>query len=303
MLRGHSRTLGWQRAGRRLLLGCFAALLAWQLAVLGTYAHAAQPRVIWDDVGAAEVSAPPFAFSLELSDFTSPREITYRQDVDLEFSAEVPFAACSATVRATPTLNGTVIGEPAYVDAAGFGDTVVLRFPVASAGTYALAIEASVETSEGPCSFGVVSTPFATTIELFKMEQGLPGPASREKVAIASSGPHTLVARTGSRSATIPIRFTITDQQKRRDLLHSICLQDTSDCWIEDEPLSGSSWARRTPTGWTRDWGFWWERTSPSDCLSYYWSQPDVSVIIVISNRDGKRVGIKRHAVKLTCRS
>jgi hypothetical protein len=273
-------------------------------AVLAAPADATAPGIRWDSDGTAEIVAPPFTFGLELTDYSSPAEITQRQVVRVDLSAETDVDACTATIRATPTLDGVPIGEPAYLDAVDSYDYVTLRFPVDAPGSYALQIEGSVETGSYLCLSGpTTSTPYSTSIELFRLDSALPGPASTRRVTITSSGPHTLVANTWSKSQPIRITYTIKDPERRNDLLHSICMQDTSDCWFEDARIVKRSYIRKTATGWVRTWDFWWERSSPSDCLAYYWDQPDVSVILIVSNRDGKELGRKRHTVKLTCRS
>lgn len=266
--------------------------------------HASQDGVRWDSDGMATVSAPPFTFNLELSDFTSPADITKRQIVDVAVSAEVDVDACQAPVKFTPTLDGQPIGPSEYLDAVdSYGDYVSVRVPVAAAGTYGVQIEASVETGSPYCSLGATTTnPYSASIDLFTLPAPLPGPASTRAVSITSSGVHTLAANTWSRSRPIRITFTIKDPERRGDLLHSICMQDTSDCWFEDAQLKPQSYIHRTASGWVRTWDFWWERASPSECVSYYWDQPDVSVILIVSNRDGRVLGRKKHSVKLTCR-
>lgn len=265
-------------------------------------AAAATPTVRWDSDGMAEVSAPPFTFGFELVDYTDPAEIDQRAIVRVELSAEVDGLPCAATVKATPLQDGIPVGEPSFIDATDY-DYVSLPFPVSTAGTYSVQIEASVETGSPSCLPGsTVVTPYATTIDLFTIPADLPGPASARRVTITSSGSHTLVANTWGRSAPIRITFSIRDPEKRTDLLHSICMQDTSDCWFDDAALKPKPWAKKTATGWIRTWDFWWERSSPAECLDYYWNQPDVSVILVVSNRDGKVIGRKKHVVKLTCR-
>lgn len=265
-------------------------------------AQAAVPDLRWDSDGMAEVSAPPFTFGFELTDYSDPSEIDERTTVRVELSAEVDGLPCAATVKATPLQDGVPVGEPAYLDATDY-DYVSLAFPVVTAGTYSVQIDASVENGSPVCLPGsTVVTPYATTIDLFTIPEDLPGPASTRRVTITSSGSHTLVANTWSRSPSIRITFTIKDPEKRTDLLHSICMQDTYDCWFEDAALKPKPWTKKTATGWTRTWDFWWERSSPADCVDYYWNQPDVSVILVVSNRDGKVIGRKKHVVKLTCR-
>lgn len=278
------------------------------VALLGGFltspAHAARPAIVWDSDGMAEIEAPPFTFSLELADYASPKEIDRIGPVRVDVSAEIAIDACSATLRFTPLVDGIAAGEPAYLDAVDAYAGVAVWFPVESPGTYSLQVEGSYETSTSfLCRSGsTTSTPYATVIELFRIDSPLPEPPSTRPVTIASSGPHTLVANTWSRSGSIRITFTVKDPERRTDLVHSICLQDTYDCWFEDAALKPKSYIRRTSTGWVRTWDFWWERSSPSDCLDYYWNQPDVSVILVVSNRDGKVLGRKKHSVKLTCR-
>ena len=272
--------------------------------ILVAPAYGAAPSIAWDSDGVAEISAPPFTFGLELADYSSPKEIDRESDVRVDLSAELDVDACSATVRATPLKDGVPVGEPAYLDATESYEYVSVWFPVDSPGSYALQIDASYETSPSfLCSPGTLtSTPYATTIELFRIDRPFAPPPSTRKVTITSSGPHTLVANTWRRSSPIRITFTIKDPERRTDLLQSICMEDVYDCWLEDVALKPKPWAKRTATGWIRTWDFWWERTSPSDCVSYYWNQPDVSVILVVSNRDGKVLGRKKHVVKLTCR-
>jgi hypothetical protein len=285
---------------RALTVAGAAAVLG---SVLTAPAQASSPGIRWDTDGMAEITAPPFTFSLELTDFSSPQEITRRQVIRVDLSATTDVDACAATIRATPTLHGVAIGEPAYVDAVDSYDAVTLRFPVEGAGSYSLQIDGSIETGSAYCLSGpTASTPYATTIELFRIDKALPGPASTRPVSIASSGAHTLVANTWSRTGSIRVTFAIRDPEHRGDLLHSICMEDTYDCWFEDAPLESRAAIHRTSAGWLRTWDFWWERASPSDCVSYYWDQPDVSVILVVTNRDGKTVGRKKHTVKLTCR-
>lgn len=251
----------------------------------------------------AEIVAPPFTFSLELSDYSSPREIVQRGIVRVDLGATVAEEACSATIMATPTLDGVAIGTPVSLDAVDAFDAVTLRVPVDMAGSYGLQIDGSVQSGSASClGSQTTSTPYATSFELFRIDADLPGPASTHRVAITSSGPHTLVANTWGKSGSIRITFDIRDPEKRTDLVHSICMEDVYDCWFEDAAIRPKSYIRRTSSGWIRTWDFWWERTSPSDCVSYYWNQPDVSVILVVSNRDGKTLGRKKHTVKLTCR-
>lgn len=293
------------RARRTLgLLGSTVAAAALVGGLLTQPASAAVQGVKWDSDGTAEIIAPPFTFGLELTDYSSPAEITREQVVRVDLSVETNVDACSATIKATPTRDGLPIGEPAFLDALDSYDYVTLRFPVDAAGSYALQIEGSIETGEYLCQpSSITSTPYSTSIELFTMASALPGPASTRRVTITSSGPHTLIANTWGKSQPIRITFSIKDPERRNDLVHSICMQDTSDCWFEDARIVKRSYIRKTPTGWVRTWDFWWERSSPSDCLAYYWDQPDVSVILVVSNRDGKELGRKRHTVKLTCRT
>lgn len=287
---------------RRLVAGLLSVGLLGGL--FAAPARAAAPGIVWDSDGMAEVAAPPFTFSLELADYSSPKEIDRESEVRVDLSAELDIEVCSATVRATPLKDGIPVGEPAYLDATDSFDYVSVWFPVDSPGSYALQIDASYETSPSfLCSAGTLtSTPYATTFELFRIEKAFPPPPSTRKVAITSAGSHTLVANTWSRSAPIRITFTIRDPEKRTDLLHSICMQDTYDCWFDDAALKPKPWTKKTATGWTRTWDFWWERSSPAECVDYYWNQPDVSVILVVSNRDGKVLGRKKHVVKLTCR-
>jgi hypothetical protein len=287
----------------RLILGA-AIVMATALLPVGS-AHALQPNVRWD-YGSAEIEAPPFLVSLDLPDYSKPsqfrRGAVVRVDVEVETESDV----CEWNLVITPTLNDNPIGAPIVLVGEGsydFDDGTV-RLSVNSAGTYALRLEGAVRTPTPLCREGSsVVTPYLTSIELFTFDQAPPNPASTAKVAITSSGPHTLVANTRSRSRQIGLTFRITDPQKRKDLFYSICMRDTSDCWIEDAKLVPGAATKRTSTGWIRTWGFWWERSSPSSCASYYWRQPDVSVILVVSNADGKVVGRKKHGVKLTCRS
>lgn len=299
---GHVGATPGARRVRQVMAGLLSVGLLG--GILVAPAHAAAPAIAWDSDGMAEIAAPPFTFTLELADYSSPKEIDREGDVRVDLSAALDIDACSATVRATPLKDGVPVGEPAYLDATDSYDYVSVWFPVDSPGTYALQIDASYETSPSfLCSAGTVtSTPYATTFDLFRIDRELPGPPSSRKVTITSSGSHTLVANTWSRSPSIRITFTIKDPEKRTDLLHSICMQDTYDCWFEDVALKPKPWTKKTSTGWTRTWDFWWERSSPAQCLGYYWNQPDVSVILVVSNRDGKVLGRKKHVVKLTCR-
>lgn len=270
-------------------------------------AQAAAPAVKWDD-GEAAVEAPPFEFDFTMWNVDKPSEIrrgqTARLGVEVSFGLDV----CEATLLGTPTLDGNPLGTAVVlVDGdSDYGldyDDVTVRFPVRTKGTYALSISGAFSQANPTCfrSPGP-SQPYEATIELFTLAKDPPDPASTKKVSITSSGPRTLVANTRGRSPAIRIIFEIKDPEKRKELLHSICMRDTSDCWFEDSPLKPRSYMRKTANGWVRTWDFYWERTSPSTCFSYAWNQPDVSVIMVVSNADGKVVGRKKHTVKLTCR-
>jgi hypothetical protein len=281
-----------------------AVVLAMALLPFGS-AHGVQPSVRWD-VGFAEVDAPPFLISLDLTDYSKPSQIRRGKVVRVDVEVETESDVCEWNLMVTPTLNDVPIGSPIVLVGQGSydGDEGTVRFTVESKGTYALRLEGAIRTPTPACREGLsVVNPYLTTIELFTFDQPPPMPASTAKVTITSSGPNTLVASTRSRSGQIGLTFTIKDPQQRKDLLYSICMRDTSDCWIEDAALIPGASTKRTPTAWTRTWGFWWERSSPSSCVSYYWNQPDVSVLMVVSNADGKVIGRKKHSVKLTCRS
>jgi len=268
-------------------------------------AQAAAPSLRWDD-GEAEVEAPPFEFEFTLENFNKPSEIRRGQTVRLSIGVSYGFEVCGATLLGTPTLDGNPLGSAVVLIASDsdddYDDTTV-RFPVQTKGTYALSISGAFSQANPTCfrSPGA-SQPYEATIELFTLSKDPPDPASTKKVSITSSGPRTLVANTRGRSPAIRVTFDIKDPEKRKELLHSICMRDTSDCWFEDSPLKPRSYMRKTANGWVRTWDFYWERTSPSSCFSYAWNQPDVSVIMVVSNADGKVVGRKKHTVKLTCR-
>lgn len=286
----------------RLVTGFCAAALAFGISISG--ASAAAPGVRWDSDGMSEVEAPPFLFSLELTDYTSPAQIDREVDVRVDFSAEVTIDVCSATVKAMPLRDGLPVGEPAYIDAEESWDYVAVWVPVIDAtASYALQIEASYETSTSYlCSpDSTTSTPYAATIDLFQITAPLPGPPSTTPVTITSSGPNTLVANPYRKSRPIQITFTVKDPERRTDLLESICMKDLSDCWIEDEKVKNKSWSKRNSAGWVRQWGFWWERAGILDCYSYAAARPNVSVIYAVSNSDGKILGKKKHPVRLTC--
>ncbi len=275
--------------------------------VFGLYLPSAQATlqsIRWDSEGFAEISAPPFTFSFELPDYSNPSEIDREGTVRVDLSAEIDVEVCAATIKATPLRDGIPVGDSAFLDATETFEFVAVWFPVISTpAKYEILIDASYETTSSTlCFSGMrVSTPFTTTIGLFEINKPLPGPPSTRPVTVTSSGPHTLVANTRGKSRPIPIIFTVKDPEKRSDLFQSICMGDVYDCWFEDSILKASSSTQRTATGWTRTWGFWWERASPSSCVNYYWNQPDVSVILLISNSDGKILGRKKHVVKLTC--
>ena len=267
-------------------------------------AQATKQGIRWDSEGIAEISAPPFLFGFELADYSSPSEIDREGTVRVDLSAELDIDVCSATVKATPLRDGIPVGEPAYLDATESFEYVAVWFPViATPANYSLQIDASYETAPSALCFSGtrVSTPFTTTIDLFGIDKPLPGPPSTRAVTVTSSGPNTLVASTSGKSRSIRITFTVKDPERRTDLFQSMCMGDAYDCWYEDATLKKSSSIRRTSTGWVKTWDFWWERASPSSCFSYYWNQPDVSVIFLISNSDGKVLGRKKHTVKLTC--
>lgn len=285
-------------------LGAVTVAAALALSISIPAASAAAPSLRWDSDGMAEVEAPPFLFSLELTDYTSPTEIDREGDVRVDISAEVTIDVCSATVKATPLRDGLPVGEPAYIDAEESWDYVAVWVPVVDAtASYALQIEASYETSTSYfCSpSSITSTPYATTIDLFQITAPLPGPPSTTPVTITSSGPNTLVANPYRKSRPIQITFTVKDPERRTDLLESICMKDLSDCWIEDEKVKDKSWSKRNSTGWVRQWGFWWERAGILDCYSYAATRPNVSVIYAVSNSDGKILGKAKHPVRLTC--
>jgi len=275
--------------------------------LLAPLAQAAAPALKWDE-GEAEVDAPPFEFGFTLGSFDKPAEIRRGQTVRLGVGVYFEDNVCAATLLATPTLDGNPLSTAVVLidgesDDDLYDDDVTVRFPVRSKGTYALSIQ-GVFTRGNPTCFRSPgpSQPYEATIELFTLTKDPPEPASTKKVAITSSGPRTLVANTRGRSPAIRVTFDIKDPEKRKELLHSICMRDTSDCWFEDAPLKPKSYMRKTANGWVRTWDFYWERTSPSTCFSYAWNQPDVSVIMVVSNADGKVIGRKKHTVKLTCR-
>lgn len=281
------------------VVGVAASLLG----VAAVPAHAAVPAISWGGDGYAEVTVGPLTFDFEMVEFSAPDEITRRQNVDIEVGVSGDATVCSSSLSAIPLLDAAPLVAGVPLPSADDYDYADVSFPVAARGSYQLRIEGTVSQGSS-CYFGTPAVvPFSTTIDLFFIDKDLPGPASTTKVTIASSGPNTLVANTYRKSSSIPIRFTVRDPEKRKDLLYSMCMGDTYDCWFEDSPLKPSSSVKRTSTGWVKDWGFWWERASPSSCLSYYWQQPDVSVIMVVSNRDGRVIGRKKHSVKLTCRS
>jgi len=266
-------------------------------------AAVAQTSVKWDSGGFAEIDSAPFTWGLELVDYDSPKEITKQQYVEVEVSVKTASEPCMADLVVIPFRNGVPVGDSEVIDASDSYNVVSVLMPVNAAGTYQLQITGSVTTGNPFCFTGdQVTVPYLALIDLFTLAKNLPGPASKSKVVISSSGPNTLVANTRAKSSPIAIRFTVTDNKKRRDLLYSICMTDIWDCWIEDAKLAKKSNIRKTANGWIVDWGFWWERTSPSSCLTYRWQQPDVSVILSISNPDGKVIGRKKQSVKLTCR-
>lgn len=268
-------------------------------------AHAAVGALKWDENGEAEVEAPPFVFSFLFENINKPSEIRQDQVVRLGVSVEPNASVCEATLLGTPTLDGSPVGSAmVLIDGENdyFDDEVTVRFPVRSPGVYGIRIEGSFNGGGPSCWSGMGATePYATSIGLFTLTKAPPKPESTKKVTITSTGPRTLVANTRAKSPSIRITFTVRDPDKRK-LLHSICMEDTYDCWFEDSSMVPRSYMKKTATGWIRTWDFYWERTSPSSCLSYYWNQPDVSVILVVSNADGKVVGRKKHTVKLTCR-
>ena len=266
-------------------------------------AHAVVPTVKWDDGGMAEVVAPPLTWELELTEFSNPREITQRQIVEVDVSLVDEIEACSAELVMIPQRDGVPIGDPVAIDAGEYYAYESVYVPVNVAGTYQIAITGNIVTANPYCFIGSpLSTPYAITIDLFTIEQDIPGPAGREKVQVSSSGVHTLTANTQSKSRSIRITFDVRDPEKRSNLLYRICVKDSYDCWFEDAPLRKRSNIKKTSEGWRVTWDFYWERSSPSDCLSYYWRQPDVGVVLVVSNRDGRQVGRKKHGVRLTCR-
>jgi hypothetical protein len=268
-------------------------------------ASAAAPSLKWDEDGEAAVEAPPFVFDFVLENVNKPAEIRKDQVVRLGVSVAPNASVCESTLLGTPTFNGAPIASAIVLisgESDDYDDDVTVRFPVRSRGTYGLNIEGSFNLGGPSCWRGIgAAEPYAASIELFSLAKDPPKPESTKKVTITSSGPRTLVANTRSRSRSIRITFTVKDPDKR-NLLHSICMKDTYDCWFDDDPMVQRSYMRKTSTGWIRTWDFYWERTSPSTCFSYYWNQPDVSVILVVSNAEGKVVGRKKHTVKLTCR-
>lgn len=291
-----------QGSRRMRLIGMVGAVgVAASLMAAGS-AQAAVPSLSWGGEGYAEVTVGPLTFDFELLDFSGPDEITRRQSVDIEVGVSGDTTVCSSSLAAIPLLDAVPLVAGVALPSTDDFDYATVSIPVAARGTYQLRIEGTVSQGSS-CYFGTPAVvPFSTTIDLFSIDKDLPGPASTAKVTISSSGPNTLVASTYRKSSPIPIRFTVRDPQKRKDLLYSMCMGDTYDCWFEDAAVKPSSTITRTSTGWVKDWGFWWERASPSSCLSYYWQQPDVSVIMVVSNRDGRVIGRKKHSVRLTCR-
>ncbi len=267
-------------------------------------ASALAPSITWDDEGFASVSAGPLTFDMELVEFSSPKEIRKRQevDVDIEVSSDASSLVCDTNLAAIPLFNGTPIAAGVQLTSSSDYESTTVSFPVSKKGTYAVRIEGSLIQSNSYCYSENYLVPFSTTIDLFTIDEDLPGPASKKKVQISSTGPHTLVANTYRKSSSIRITYYIKDKEKRKDLVHSMCMEDVYDCWFEDLPLKKSKSVKKTSTGWTKTWDFWWERSSPSQCSSYYWQQPDVSAILVVKNRDGVTVGRKKHRVKLTCR-
>lgn len=268
-------------------------------------AHAALPSVKWDEDGMAWVEAPPFEFEFELENVTNPSQIRRGQVVRLSIGVVGDADLCETVLIARPTLNGEPNGDPVALvsDEWDFDEYVTVRFPVNTRGTYAVTIEGALSRPNPNCfSAPGASEPYSASIEMFTLAEDPPAPQSTKKLVITSSGPRTLVANTRGRAPSIRITYTIKDSEKRAGLLHSICMRDTDDCWFEDAKMTKKSYMRKTSTGWVRTWDYYWERVSPSTCVSYYWNQPDVSVLLVVSNADGKVIGRKKHTVKLTCR-
>jgi hypothetical protein len=291
--------------GVRRVFAIACASLIFLAGVSASPVHATVGALKWDEDGEAEVEAPPFVFSFSFENINKPSEIRQDQVVRLGVSVTPNSSVCEATLLVTPTLDGSPSGSAMVLidgDYDYFDDEVTVRFPVRSRGAYGINIEGSFN-GGGPSCWSEIGAPepYAASIELFTLTKAPPKPESTKKVSITSTGPRTLVANTRGRSPSIRITFTVKDPDKRK-LLHSICMKDTYDCWFEDSAMAPRSFMRKTPTGWIRTWDFYWERASPSSCLSYYWNQPDVSVILVVSNADGKVVGRKKHTVKLTCR-
>lgn len=265
--------------------------------------QAAQPSIKWDGGGMADISAPPFTWELELTDYTNPKEITKREKVEVEVELDTDIEPCSANLNLIPMRDGAPIGPPVPIDGAELYAYESVYLPVNVAGTYQLAIQGSIVEADLFCSSSnTTTTPYNVTIDLFTIAEDLPGPASRKKVKVTSSGPSTLVASTRSKSPTIRITFDIKDPEDRDDLLYRICMNDSYDCWFDDANIRKKSNIKKTADGWQITWRYWWERSSPSDCLSYYWQQPKVSVLLLVSNRDGRQIGRKKHGVRLTCR-
>jgi len=269
-------------------------------------AQAASPYLKWDDEAMATVSAPPFEFEFELQNVDKPSNIRRDRVVRVAIGVYGNESLCGWQLSATPTLNDEAIGTPVALPSTDdfLTDEAIVRILVNDRGSYAVRIVGEF-TSGNPSCFASQSavTPYETSIELFNLAKPPPPPPTSTKVKITSSGPSVLVANTRAKSRPIRITFKIQDPEKRKDLLHSICMRNTYDCWFEDGALVPKPWAKRTSQGWTRTWDFWWEKSSRSACLAYSWRQPDVSVLLVVSNADGKVIGRMKHRVKLTCRA
>ena len=85
---------------------------------LATITQAAQPSIKWDSSGMADISAPPFTWELELSDYTNPSEITKREKVEVEVELDTDLEPCSADLNLIPMRDGVPIGPPVPIDPA-----------------------------------------------------------------------------------------------------------------------------------------------------------------------------------------
>lgn len=276
------------------------------LVIGGAPAEAVRPAVIWDSTGSAEIEAPPFILEFEFADYTKPSQIRTGALVHLDVYAEIDDSeVCGWQLTVTALHDGEPVGTPVNLSGEDYfdDDDGTLRIPVERKGTYTAQVEGFVFVKTPGCyEGGSTRRVYQTSIELFDLKQNPEPAASKAKVIISSSGSHTLYASTRGRSSSIRIIYTITDKENREKLNYSICMDDEWDCWFEDSQLKPSSSVRKTSTGWIKTWDYYWERVSPSTCFSYYWNEPTVSVLLIVSNADGKNIGRKKHYVRLTCR-